>query len=96
MKTSCTCGWVGVGEAPWIDIRARGWDIDGDVRSRQELPLLGHTGRGGVTRVAGARGAQDGEGGQNHNLSGWCVDESYTSGPEVAACGEYWHHRRGG
>ena len=46
MKTSCTCGWVGVGEAPWIDIRARGWDIDDDVRSRQALPLLGHTGCG--------------------------------------------------
>ena len=91
MKTSCTCGWVGVGEAPWIDIRARGWDIDDDVRSRQALPLLGHTGCGAM-----ARGAQDGEGGQNHNLSGWCVDENYTPGPEIVACGEYWHQGRGG
>lgn len=32
MKTKCVGGRVGMGETPWIDIRARGsgWDIDGD------------------------------------------------------------------
>jgi hypothetical protein len=42
MKTSCVGGWVW-GETPRIDIRARGLDIDSDVRSKQVLPLLAHT-----------------------------------------------------
>lgn len=61
MKTSCfgSAGeWVG-GGAHLISNRARGWEIHGDVRGRQVLPVLQHVNHCSHTRVVVVHGAQD-------------------------------------